>query len=235
MDKAEDKCRALMDYYQASKEQEKEGIANYRFFMNIRTRLSSIEQENVQLMKQAETDPLTGLGNRYGLNKYADKAFEQAFEGQYSLAVEILDVDNFKHYNDTYGHQMGDLCLKRVADVISNVCSSRKEVHAFRYGGDEFVLIYENMSDDEIMECATSLRDQVSSLKFDTRRNSRGPYITISQGIRNSVPSDTNKLWDYMYAADNALYDVKEHKKGEVVLLHKAIISQKSLDEAQHS
>ena len=85
------------------------------------------------------------------------------------------------------------------------------------------------------MECATSLRDQVASLKFESRGFTSGPVVTISQGIRNSVPSETNKLWDYMYAADNALYDVKEHKKGEVVLLHKAIISQKSLDEAQHS
>jgi alpha-L-fucosidase len=68
----------------------------------------------------------------------------------------------------------------------------------------------------------------------DENGNALGP-VTISQGIRNSVPSDTNKLWDYMYAADNALYDVKEHKKGEVVLLHKAIISQQSLAEAQYS
>ena len=130
---------------------------------------------------------------------------------------------------------MGDLCLKKISEVISNLCTVRKTVHAYRYGGDEFVLIYENMTDEEIMECATSLRDQVASLKLDSRRYPSGPVVTISQGIRNSVPSETNKLWDYMYAADNALYDVKEHKKGEVVLLHKAIISQKSLDEAQHS
>ena len=231
----EEKNKALLDYYNASLEQEKESIVNYKFFMNIRNRLSSIEKENIMLIKQAETDPLTGLGNRYGLNKYADKAFEDAYRGQYSLAVEILDVDNFKLYNDTYGHQVGDICLKKISEVVSNMCNIRETVHAFRYGGDEFVLIYENMSDDEIMECATSLRDQVASLKFDNKRFPSGPVVTISQGIRNSVPSETNKLWDYMYAADNALYDVKEHKKGEVVLLHKAIISQKSLDEAQHS
>ncbi|MBQ7657804.1 MAG: GGDEF domain-containing protein [Butyrivibrio sp.] len=231
----EEKNKALLDYYNSSLEQEKESIVNYKFFMNIRNRLSTIEKENVMLIKRAETDQLTGLGNRYGLNKYADKAFEDAYENQYSLAVEILDVDNFKLYNDTYGHQVGDLCLKKISEVISNLCNVRQNVHAFRYGGDEFVLVYENMSDEQVMECATSLRDQVASLKFDGKRFPSGPVVTISQGIRNSVPSETNKLWDYMYAADNALYDVKEHKKGEVVLLHKAIISQKSLDEARHS
>ena len=235
MDKAEDKYRALADYYHASKEQEQESIANYRFFMNIRTKLSSIEQENIQLLKQAETDPLTGLGNRYSLNKYADTAFEDAYAQHRSLAVEILDVDNFKHYNDTYGHQLGDQCLKSVAELILNLCKSRQGIKAFRYGGDEFVIIYEGMDDGEIMDHAMNLRDQIAALRFEDKKSGREVSVTVSQGVRNSIPSETNKLWDYMYAADNALYQVKEHKKGEVVLLHKAVISQKSLDEAQHS
>ncbi|WP_147368109.1 GGDEF domain-containing protein [Butyrivibrio sp. CB08] len=235
MDRAEDKTRALTEYFQASIAQEKESIANYQFFMHIRSRLSSMEQENVQLHKQAETDPLTGLGNRYSLNKYADIAFEEAFASQKSLAVEILDVDNFKHYNDTYGHQMGDMCLKNVSETILEISKANPNVKAFRYGGDEFVIIYEDMTDDQIMEIATGLRDQIAAIKMDDKKSGKPVSVTVSQGIRNSVPSETNKLWDYMYAADNALYDVKKTKKGEVVLLHKAIISQKSLDEAQHS
>ena len=229
------KVQALLEYYESSLEQEKESIANYKFFMNIRNRLSTIEKENSRLLKQAETDPLTGLGNRYGLNKYADKAFDRAFNEQKSLAVEILDVDNFKHYNDTYGHQVGDLCLKKISEIISRVCCAYDNVHAYRYGGDEFVIIYEGMSDDKIMVCATSIRDQVAALKLEDENGTVLGPVTISQGIRNSIPIETNKLWDYMYAADNALYDVKEHKKGEVVLLHKAIISQQSLDEAKYS
>ncbi len=236
MGRDKDKAAALVEYYESSLEQEKESIANYKFFMNIRSRLSSIEKENRLLVKQAETDPLTGLGNRYSLNKYADTAFEDAYANQKSLAVEILDVDNFKHYNDTFGHQVGDECLKSIAEAINNVCNVRPTVKAFRYGGDEFVLIYEDMTDAQIMECATSLRDQVASMRFGvTKKGEKGTTVTISQGIRNSIPSETNKLWDYMYAADNALYEVKEHKKGEVVLLHNALISQRSLNEAKHS
>ena len=235
MGRDKDKAAALLEFYESSLLQEKESITNYKFFMNIRSRLSSIEKENRILVRQAETDPLTGLGNRYSLNKYADTAFEEAFAQQKSLAVEILDVDNFKHYNDTYGHQVGDECLKSIAAAISNICRLRPQVRAFRYGGDEFVIVYEDMTDAQIMECATSLRDQVASMKIGATKDSKVTSVTVSQGIRNSIPSETNKLWDYMYAADNALYEVKEHKKGEVVLLHKAIISQCSLDETQHS
>ena len=235
MGQPDKKSKAYEDFYNASMEQEKESIANYKFFLNIRNRLAVIEHENTLLIKQAETDSLTGLGNRYSLNKYAENAFEEAYASKHSLAVELLDVDNFKYYNDTYGHQAGDQCLKKIADSISAMCRANEGIHAFRYGGDEFVIIYENMTDDEIMSYALGLRDQVAAFKIRSDRNSEVGYVTISQGIRNSVPQESNKLWDYMYAADYALYDVKDHKKGEVVLLHKAKISQQSLAEAQHS
>ena len=235
MGKADLKAGAYEDFFNASMEQEKESIANYKFFLSIRNRLAAIEQENSLLLKQAETDSLTGLGNRYGLNKYAEYAFEEAYTHKHSLAVELLDVDNFKYYNDTYGHQAGDNCLKRIAESISAMCRNNQGIHAFRYGGDEFVIIYENMNDEEIMSYAMGLRNQVAGFKIRSDRNRETSYVTVSQGIRNSVPKESNKLWDYMYAADNALYDVKDHKKGEVVLLHEAVISQKSLDAAQHS
>ncbi|MCR5671288.1 MAG: GGDEF domain-containing protein [Butyrivibrio sp.] len=235
LDREKELNEALYEFYNMSLAQEKEKIANYKFFMSIRNRLSTMEKENLMLMKQAETDPLTGLGNRYGLNNYADKAFEGAYAEQKSLAVEILDVDNFKHFNDNYGHYSGDKCLTMIADAIARKCNDNPAIHAFRYGGDEFVLIYENMTDAEVMGHAMDLRNEVLAMKIVSEDGKRSSSVTISQGIRNSIPSETNKLWDYMYAADNALYEVKGHQKGEVALLHKAVISQKSLSEAQHS
>ena len=230
----ERKNAALLQYYESTIEQEKEKFDNYKFFINIRTRLAAIEKENRILQQQAETDPLTGLGNRYSLNKYAETAFDESFEKQKSLAVEILDVDNFKQYNDNFGHQAGDECLKLIGTAIMDLCNSREGIKGFRYGGDEFVIIYDNMTDDEIMTCARALRDRIASVRIGGEAGIESG-VTISQGIRNSVPSQTNKLWDYMYTADNALYEVKEHGKGEVAILHKAVISQTSLDDAQHS
>lgn len=224
---------ALNEFFKASNEEEKERLANYKFFTDIRNKLYDIEKENVILQKQASTDSLTGLGNRYGLNKFADAAFEKAFALKRSLAVEILDIDNFKQYNDTYGHQAGDECLTKIASIINDMLRENELIHAFRYGGDEFVIIYESMTDREVMECATMLRQSVIDLKLLSKHSEKG-IVTISQGIRNSIPAETTKLWDYMYAADNALYQVKEHTKGEIIMLHKAVISQKSLDDATH-
>ncbi len=231
--KKQEKIAALEDFYKYSVEQEKEKKDSQKFFTEIRYRLSEIEKENIMLQQQATTDSLTGLGNRYGLNKYADHAFEKAFSEKKSLAVEILDVDNFKHFNDAYGHQAGDDCLKQIASIIYETCREYDDIHGFRYGGDEFVLIYENMTDKQVMQHAKNLREKIMEINVDVAK-SAGGKVTVSQGIRNSVPQETTKLWDYMYAADNALYEVKDHVKGEIVLLHKAVISQMSLDEATH-
>jgi diguanylate cyclase (GGDEF)-like protein len=228
------KLKALEDFYRYTNDFEKEKMVNYKFFAAMRTKLSNVEKENDKLMRQAETDQLTGLGNRYGLNRYAETAFDKAFKRGHYLAVELLDVDNFKQFNDKYGHQMGDLCLKHISKAIVDMCDRNKGIHAFRYGGDEFIIIYENMNDDKVLDHATKLRDKVKEMPLDFGDTGKGVTISISQGIRNSVPQETTKLWDYMYAADNALYQVKEHCKGEVALIHNAVISQKSLDEVKH-
>ena len=136
--------------------------------------------------------------------------------------MEILDVDNFKEFNDEYGHQVGDMCLKHISGVIRHMADKHKGINAFRYGGDEFVIIYEGMRDDNILEFARDLRAKVAILPEDIKSCIGQKSLSISQGIRNSVPQETSKLWDYMYAADNALYDVKNTKKGEIALLHRA-------------
>ena len=92
---------------------------------------------------------------------------------------------------------------------------------------------YRDMTDDEVMNYARVIREKVIEKHIDNKDSDKG-IVTVSQGIRNSIPRKANKLWDYMYAADNALYEVKRNSKGEVVLLHKAVISQKSLDDATH-
>lgn len=232
---SDSRSKALEEFYIHSMVLKKERESSYKFFTTMRKKLSEMEKENSMLLKRAETDSLTGLGNRYALNRFADKAFENAYFTRQPLAVEILDVDNFKRYNDTYGHQAGDECLKKIGNEISKICTNSDNVHGFRYGGDEFVIIYENLTDEQVMDYALSLRSQVTSMKIESNFSNQEGFLSISQGIRNSVPLETNKLWDYMYAADNALYDVKDHKKGEIVLLHKAKISKTSLDEARHS
>jgi len=178
-----------------------------------------IEKENIKLVKQASFDELTSLPNRYTLTKYSEEAFKDAFENSTSLAIEILDVDLFKKYNDTFGHQEGDECLKMIAGAISRICASEEGIFAARYGGDEFIIIYKDRTDAEVIEIAEKLRTYIDELEFMEFGNS-SEKVTISQGICNSVPEEGNGLWDYMHIADMALYNVKRTNKGRIILRH---------------
>ena len=77
-----------------------------------------MEEANIRLLEKSETDALTRLANRFRLNDYLDQVFEKALSEQTPLAMEILDIDYFKQYNDNYGHQAGDECIKRIAKQL---------------------------------------------------------------------------------------------------------------------
>ena len=179
-----------------------------------------IQKENQILLEKSERDPLTKLPNREKLNNYSELAFNRAFENKTSLGVEIFDIDYFKQYNDTYGHQAGDSCLKKITKLLHKLMNNG--IFCARYGGDEFILIYENMTDDEIMSIAKKLQQDVLDLNLKVEGPHEYINITISQGIRNSVPKEGNKIWDYFYVADAAMYRVKKDKKNDILLLHKA-------------
>lgn len=170
-----------------------------------------MEQNNALLRKKSETDALTGLHNRFRMNDYSEEAFQRAVEKGTSLAVEIMDLDNFKSYNDLYGHQKGDECLQKIASAIK----SMQEFGAFtaRYGGDEFVLIYEGKTKDEVVECAAELRKRVLNLQIEHEPSKVSNVMTISQGICWDIPVQGNRMWDYLHSADDMLYRVKQRKR----------------------
>lgn len=172
---------------------------------------AEMEEKNAVLEKKSQTDALTGLNNRFGLNEYSEAIFQKTLAEGNSLAIEILDMDNFKLYNDTYGHQKGDECIQRVAGAIK----SMEEFGAYtaRYGGDEFILIYVDKTKEEIVEYAAELRKRVMDLHIEQSGSNGTKIITISQGICWDIPVKGNRVWDYLHAADDMLYRVKQRKR----------------------
>lgn len=170
-----------------------------------------MEEKNKILKVKSETDQLTGLCNRYRLNTYAEDVFLKANEQKTNLAVEILDIDYFKQYNDHYGHQAGDTCIMTVAKNIKRLAD---EAHVFcaRYGGDEFILIFDNQSKENVIAFAKKLRERILELEIEHTYSKKLPIVTISQGICQDIPKKKNKVWDFLSTADYLLYQVK--KKG---------------------
>ena len=186
-----------------------------------RLKEETLIKEKKELQERSEKDALTGLPNRYKLNDFAGKIFDKASENQECLSIEIFDVDYFKQYNDTYGHQAGDNCLQKIGAILKELMERDRDIFCARYGGDEFIIIYYGKTDKEILTLAGELRQRISELKIEHKGSQVSEYVTVSQGIRNSVPTHQNRMWDFLYAADGALYNVKRKQKNSICLIHK--------------
>ena len=178
---------------------------------------SQIVAQNQQLAEKSETDALTGLANRFRLRRQSEMQFVRAAEAHIPMAVEILDIDYFKEYNDNYGHQKGDVCICMIADQLKRI-AQYQGVSVYRYGGDEFVVIYEGLSKERVEEIAGDLRQGILSQCIEHAYSKAADIVTISQGVCWGHPVEGQTMTDFLKVADTYLYKVKERCRGRMVL-----------------
>lgn len=170
--------------------------------------------EHARLEKKAYQDALTGLPNLRRLNKDLSAAFDRSYQNRTPLGIAFLDIDNFKEYNDTFGHIEGDRCLVAVAKEVARLCESVTQKDALvscgRYGGDEFVIIYEGLTQQQIRRMSAELNEQIRSLARVFPGNPQGGIVTVSQGICVGIPKCKERVWNYLSEADKAMYMVKK-------------------------
>jgi len=214
----EEYLKAAGQYFELSEMVEVENKTMMNNVLNLRRNLDKVNREkkeieakNEILREKSETDALTGLSNRFRLKDYSDKALQRAIANKTPLAVEILDMDGFKGFNDFYGHQRGDECIKQIASAVK----SMEEFGAFtaRYGGDEFVLIYENITKEQAVKYAAELRTRVMNLGIENQMSRVAGIVTISQGICCDIPLEGMYMWDFTQVADDMLYRTKQKKR----------------------
>lgn len=157
---------------------------------------------NARLAQMARTDGLTGLANRRSLDGF----LRRAFEANDQISVLMLDIDHFKGFNDRLGHQAGDECLKRVADVIAAATHSKTFLSA-RYGGEEFVVVLPGMAEQHAFLIAESVRLKVKALGIDNPAASHG-HVSVSVGVASKTERMRGDR-DLIAEADMALYQAK--------------------------
>ncbi len=180
-----------------------------------------VEEKNTFLQKRSETDPLTGLYNRLKLNEYSEEAFEKALVNRSSIGVEILDIDFFKQYNDNYGHQAGDDCIKFLANMLLKL-AGEDGIFVARYGGDEFVIIYEGLSKEMVEAKANELRDLIYDAKWEHKFSLTDDRVTISQGLCYGIPERDASFFAYLQGADKMLYEVKQESRNAIKICEAA-------------
>lgn len=173
-------------------------------------------EQNRELQKLAFTDSLTQVANRRYFDRYFEREWNSEKKEKHYLSLILCDIDLFKLYNDTYGHQTGDRCLQQVAKGISKAI--RKNDIVARYGGEEFAIILPHTQTAEAICVAQRMLDRVESLKIPHAKSSASNYVTISCGVASIVPDVEVSPTELISMADRALYLAKERGRARFVV-----------------
>jgi len=174
-------------------------------------------ESNRELQRLNNLDGLTGLSNRRHVNEFIAAEWKRAVREQTSIAVLMIDVDEFKRYNDSYGHLAGDEVLKGVAAALRG-CVNRPADLAGRFGGEEFVAILPSTALDGAQAIAERIRAGIDALNLPHRASSCSDHVTISVGGACTVPARNASFAALIEAADLALYLAKRDGRNRAIV-----------------
>lgn len=173
-----------------------------------------LEESNLRLQYLTAIDGLTQIANRRSLDLSLSTEWQRAMRKREPLGLVMIDVDHFKLFNDTYGHQAGDECLRGVAGALKDFARRPGDVAA-RYGGEEFVLVLTNATTQQARIVAERLRDKIVELAIPHMRSSHG-NVTASFGVASLIPGNHTGPEALLLAADQALYRAKKSGRNRV-------------------
>lgn len=175
-------------------------------------RLSS--KLGLKLQQQASMDDLTGVYNRRSVIEFLEAALFRGQESQCWLTVMMLDVDNFKHINDAYGHMFGDECLKQVAQTVQQSIRHQSDVLG-RYGGEEFLIVLPEADQSNALKIAEKTRKAVQGMALEFR--GQPVNLTVTIGYCSELCKSCTTVEGLLAKADDALYAGKEKGRNQVV------------------
>ncbi len=186
------------------------------YLFNLRERLRGdlLAEKNEQLKGLSETDVLTQVANRRHFDAAFERLWQAAAESSNPLSLFMIDIDHFKRLNDTYGHHIGDVCLRAVAQCLQQHVLPQTVLA--RYGGEEFVVLLPNVNDLYASACAEVLRAAVARLEIVPIEGQPPILVTVSIGIATAFSQADIPASKLMVAADQALYSAKAAGRNRV-------------------
>ena len=174
-----------------------------------------LDTANRQLKQLSTIDPLTNLQNRRGLDSCLEREWCRNQREQSELSVLMIDIDQFKHYNDNYGHQQGDSCIRQIANLLSQTLNGSDDLLA-RYGGEEFMAVLPYTTQEGAQAIAEQMIETVRQAQLSHQYSEVAPYITISIGVSSTrlANEDSDQLIRH---ADQALYLAKDYGRNRSV------------------
>ncbi len=181
----------------------------------IEKRTEELQEANATLERLSREDSLTGLANRRWFAQFLVQTWRTALRDHKAISILIMDIDDFKAYNDNYGHQKGDECLKRVAEAIRRTVGRASDLVS-RYGGEEFVVVLGDTPLEGALRIAEQIRSAVEQLAIPHRGSKNHRHVTVSIGVTSTLPTHDTQPETVLIAADRAMYNAKNDGKNRV-------------------
>lgn len=176
--------------------------------------MRELSAANSELKELSRIDEMTGIANRRRLEEYLSQTWHCALRKEERLTLVMVDVDFFKLYNDTYGHQAGDECLKKIAKLLEEGIHRPSDLVA-RYGGEEFAIVLPNTNSDGGQTVAGRILKKIDSLALPHKNSPIHSYVTISLGIATMIPKPQLFYKTLVEHADSALYQAKQEGRAQ--------------------
>jgi|GEM_PF-1949041 len=183
--------------------------------MRVKTQLEIKKQRDL-LARLSTIDGLTQIPNRRRFDDILLRDWNRCTRNNAYLSLILMDIDHFKQYNDHYGHQTGDDCLKQVAAALLKGCMRETDLVA-RYGGEEFVAVLPDTDHDGAMVVAGRMRNLIAFLDIPHANSSAAGYVTVSQGVVTTIPRQSMTVQQFIESADECLYEAKRTGRNRAV------------------
>lgn len=208
--------QTFLQLYEQYKKMQKEHEFVVKISDSYQSKMLSIREEleitNKKLLKIAARDHLTGLYNRQEFERVASREMNNAIRYDYPISMMMIDIDNFKLYNDNYGHLSGDHCLQKLSQVFNQVLRRPRDFLA-RFGGEEFVMILPDTDSKGAKHIGEQVRQAVVQQRIPHEFSEVDPFITVSIGIATTKKPVLFGFEDLLDKADKGLYQSKRNGK----------------------
>ncbi len=184
--------------------------------LDLKFRLQDAEDSINIAQKKAYQDELSGLWNRTGLDKFGPRFVRDQLDVNGSLLVGMVDVDQFKQYNDTYGHLEGDNVIVEISKIIANTVDGYGV--GYRYGGDEFLIIVPAGTGKIAKVIADKIQRGIRELAIPSENSNVAKTVTLSQGYYVAKVNEGSDILDFIKASDDVLYEVKAQGKNNFII-----------------
>ncbi len=188
---------------------------NLSLEVKVKNKTSELEKKNKELEQLVITDSLSNIFNRRYFDFILKKEWYRHMRNHVNIALLMCDVDFFKQYNDTYGHQKGDDCIRIIGEIVKKVCQRPIDIPV-RYGGEEFALILPQTDTEGAFQVGKDIQKSLESLKIEHSGSDISSFLTISIGISSRIPEKGHDYSEIIGFADAALYRAKANGRNRI-------------------